>query len=161
LPRLMQSRGKCTKKRPFFDIASLTRNAHTGASLCRSLPRSVVLVSCGEAGFTRRYTLGGPLPDLTQRLRVEDRPPTHREGPGLNEGQDVAVFGEFLRPEVGNRIGLPPTVPLAGTCGASPPQAQATERIRESPHTILSLPACRGMTAPLLPPFGHLAAAFV
>src|SRR5262245_12226365 len=96
----------------------------TGASLCKSLPRSVVLVSCGEAGFTRRYTLGGPLPDLAQRLRVEDRPPTHREGPGLNQGQDVAVFGEFLRPEVGDCIGRAPTVPLVGTVGGVPIESE-------------------------------------
>jgi hypothetical protein len=131
------------------------------APLCRSLPRSVVLVSCGDAGFTRRHTPGDPLPDLAQRLRVENRPPAHREGPCLNQVQDVSVFGEFLRPVLGDRIGLPPTVPIAGTFGPSLPQEPATERIRESPHTIISPPACMCMTATILPPFGHLAAAFV
>ena len=63
----------------------------------------------------RRHTPGSPLPDLFQRLRVEDRPPARREGPCFNQGQDASVFGEFLRPESGDRIGRPPTVPLAGT----------------------------------------------
>src|SRR5215471_6053997 len=73
----------------------------------------------------------------------------------------MSVFGEFLRPELGDRIGLPPTVPLAGTCGPSLQQEHVPERIRESKHTILSLPVCRCTTATILPPFRHLAAAFV
>ena len=75
----------------------------------------MVLVACGDAGFTRRHTPGSPLPELPQRLRVENMPPTHREGPGLNQVQEVEVFGQFLRPALGDRIGLPPTVPIAGT----------------------------------------------
>jgi hypothetical protein len=54
------------------------------------------------------------VPDLDQRLRVEDLPPAHREGPGLNQGQDVVVFGELLRPALGDGIGLSPTVSFAG-----------------------------------------------
>jgi hypothetical protein len=75
----------------------------------------VVLVSCGDAGCTRRHTPGGPLPDLFQRLRVEDRPPAHCEGPYFKQIQDVSVFGKLLRPALGDRIGLPPTVLIAGT----------------------------------------------
>src|SRR5215813_7984534 len=104
-----------TRLSPVFCHSLSDKERATGASLCRALPRSVVLVSGGEAGFTRRHPPGGPLPDLAQRLRVEDRPPAHCEGPGLNQGQDVAVFGEFQRPELGDRIGLPPTVPIAET----------------------------------------------
>src|SRR5262245_47934963 len=129
----------------------------TGTSLCRSLPLSVVRVSCGEAGFTRRHTPGGPLPDLAQRLRVEDRPPAHREGPTLNQDQDVAVCGALLRPALGSRLGLPSTVPLAEPWCSSPPQEHAPERIRDSTHTLISPPACRCTTATILPPFGHLA----
>jgi hypothetical protein len=104
----------------FYKLLEIERPLLRGARHLRlsvqvSTARSVVFVSGGDASFTRRHTPGGPLPELAQCLRVEDMPPAHREGPGFNQVQEVAVFGQFLRPALGDRIGLPPTVPIAGT----------------------------------------------